>query len=58
MVARNVSVAVARGEGPSNRVSVEVRRREFSSQAATEGALVISMYPRALGKTLGQFLVA
>ncbi|TEU16977.1 MAG: hypothetical protein E3J21_09435 [Anaerolineales bacterium] len=32
VVGENVAVAVARGDGPSNRVSAEVRRREgFSS---------------------------
>ena len=30
-VGGNVSVAVARGDGPSSRVSAEIRRREFSS---------------------------
>ncbi|GAJ13462.1 unnamed protein product [marine sediment metagenome] len=30
-VGGNVSVAVARGDGPSSRVSAEVRKREFSS---------------------------
>ena len=30
-VGENVSVAVARGDGPSSRVSAEVRKREFSS---------------------------
>ncbi len=29
-VGRNVSVAVARGDGPSSRVSAEVRKRELS----------------------------
>ncbi len=29
-VGKNVAVAVARGDGPSNRVSTEVRKREFS----------------------------
>ena len=31
-VGSNVAVAVARGDGPSSRVSAEVRRRELSSQ--------------------------
>ena len=30
-VGRNVSVAVARGDGPSSRASAEARRRELSS---------------------------
>lgn len=30
-VGENVGVAVARGDGPSNRVSTEVRKREFSA---------------------------
>ena len=31
-VGENVGVTVARGDGPSNRVSMEVRKREFSPQ--------------------------
>jgi len=31
-VGENVAVAVARGDGPSSRVSTEVRKREFSPQ--------------------------
>ncbi len=31
-VGENVGVTVARGDGPSNRVSTEVRKREFSPQ--------------------------
>ncbi len=31
-VGNNVAVAVARGDGPSSRVSAEVRRRELSPQ--------------------------
>ena len=33
-VGRKVSVAVARGDGPSSRVSAEVRKRELSPQTA------------------------
>jgi len=32
-VGKNVAVAVARGDGPSSRVSAEVRRRELSPQS-------------------------
>jgi len=33
-VGENVAVAVARGDGPSSRISTEVRRRELSPQSS------------------------